>query len=369
MTKKIKVLNICETARGGVGIYQNIIAGLAQRDIEMHHLVPEQDADFLDDTLFLHRFDRPRRGVNATAAMMRRFRRIVDTIDPDLCFFHSSFALACLVQMRARRDRRPALYCPHGWAVSNYPPDSARARLIRALEGRLSGLADSVVCVSKHEAAIARAHGYRGRFEVVENAVPGAAPDAKAGLFADEPSALHLLFVGRQDRQKGFDILARALEASGRADLRLHVIGGKVRDDGPDVTMPRAARAVGWVAHSEIDTWYRSADALIVPSRWEGLPLVIPEALRNGTPVLCSERSGMQDLITRGQTGDHFPLDERALTTLLRGLDKSALRRMRPACRAAFDARFTVDRMLDQLEALVRRMVHQDGAAARRRPA
>ncbi len=367
-------MNICETARGGVGIYQNIIAGLAERNIEMHHLVPKQDADFLDDTLCLHRFDRPRRGVNATMAMMRRFRHVLATIDPDLCFFHSSFALACLVQMRARRDLRPALYCPHGWAVSNYAQDSGKARVIRAIEGRLSGLADSVVCVSQHEAAIATAHEYRGRFEVIENAVPDAAPDARGDLFADTPDALHLLFVGRQDRQKGFDILARALDATGRDDLRLHVIGGKVRGDGPDTIMPGAARAVGWVAHSEIDSWYRSADALIVPSRWEGLPLVIPEALRNGTPVLCAERSGMQDLITRGQTGDHFPLDHDALTALLRGLDKSALRAMRPAARAAFEARFTVERMLDQLEALIRRELRQDGAdqdgvVARRRPA
>lgn len=357
MSKNIKVLNVCETARGGVGIYQNILAGLTDRGIEMHHLVPAQDVDFLESSLTIHPFDRPRRGVKATGAMLRQFRHLLDTINPTVCFFHSSFALAALAQMRARRDRRPALYCPHGWAVANYPQDSAKARLIRAVEGRLSGLADSVVCVSGNEAKIAKTHGYRGRFEVIENAVPDAAPGARADLFADEPSALHLLFVGRQDRQKGFDILARAIDASGRDDLRLHVVGGKVRDDGPDVTMPKAARAVGWVAHSEVDSWYRSADALIVPSRWEGLPLVIPEALRNGTPVLCSERSGMQELVTRGVTGDHFPLDETALTTLLLGLDKSTLRAMRPASRAAFEDRFTVDRMLDQIEDLILRML------------
>lgn len=350
----MRVLNLCETARGGVGSYQRSIAGLEERGIEMHHLVPAQDMDFLGAGLRLHGFDRPRRGTRALAAMLGEFRRLMRDLDPDLCFFHSSFALAGLAALRGRRDRRPALYCPHGWAVASYPEGSAKRRLVQGVEGRLAGLADRVICVSDHERELAGALGYRGHYSLVENAVPEPRQDARYDLFADEPDALHLLFVGRLDRQKGFDILAEAMARAARPDLRLHVVGAAVRGGGPVADLPEGVRMAGWVAPDDLDSWYRSADALVVPSRWEGLPLVVPEALRNSTPALCAERSGMERLISRGVSGDHFPLEAAALAELLQGLDKAKLRAMRPAARAAYTARFSVDRMLDELEAVMR---------------
>lgn len=349
----MRILNICETAHGGVGIYQGYLAELSGDGVEMHYLVPAQDAAFLGSGLTLHTFDRPKRGVRAVAAMRREFRRVLDRVDPDLCFFHSSFALAALADLRWRGDRRPALYCPHGWAVLGYPENTMKSAVVRTVEGCLSGLAARVVCVSENERAVAERHRYAGRFTVIENAVPKPRSDARDDAFSAEPDALHLLFVGRQDYQKGFDVLAKALVAAGRDDLRLHVIGGSVRGDGAPVEVPPHTNMIGWVGQEEIDSWYRSADALIVPSRWEGLPLVIPEAFRNGTPVICSERSDMEKLVNRMHTGDHFPLEVSALTKVLKGLDKQALREMRPACKAAYETRFTTARMLTELKTLL----------------
>lgn len=349
----MRVLNVCETAKGGVGTYQAALAGLSGRGVEMHHLVPAQDADFLGHDATLHCFDRPKRGIASLSAMLSRMRRLVKDLEPDLCFFHSSFALAGLAMLRARDDRRPALYCPHGWAVASHDPASAKGRVIRAIEGRLAGLADRTVCVSHDEKTLADTLGYRGRRVVIENAVPPPRPDARNDLFKEDPEALHLLFVGRLDRQKGFDILASAMRLANRPDLRLHVVGGAVRGDGTKVDIPLGATLVGWVDPGEIDHWHRSSDALIVPSRWEGLPLVIPEALRNGTPVICAERSGMETLVARGETGDHFDLTPEALADVLRGLNKAALRAMRPACRSVYESRFTIDRLLDKLHALM----------------
>ncbi|UWQ23196.1 hypothetical protein [Jannaschia sp. W003] len=44
-----------------------------------------------------------------------------------------------------------------------------------------------------------------------------------------------------------------------------------------------------------------------------------------------------------------FPLDEEALATLLAGLDRAALRAMRPAARAAFERRFALERLVREL--------------------
>ena len=352
--KDLRVLNLCETARGGVGTYQRHIAGLEDRGIEMHHVVPAQDVDFLGDNLRVYAFDRQSRGNKALVAMLREFGAQMRALRPDLCFFHSSFALAGLAGLRARSDRTPALYCPHGWAMASYPDGSIKSRVIRSVESRLGGLADRVVCVSNHEKALAVENGYRGRFTVIENAVPDARADARSDLFAAEPEALHLLFVGRLDRQKGFDLLVDALRKLDRTDIRLHVVGGAVRDSGPQMDLPANARMAGWVSPDRVDDWYASADALIVPSRWEAFGLVVPEALRNGLPVLCSDRGALPDLVEDGRTGRHFALAVPDIAAVLRSLDKSRLRQMRPACRSAYEARFQIGRLLDSLEHLMK---------------
>lgn len=254
--------------------------------------------------------------------------------------------------MRLRRDKRPAIYHAHGWAISAVGPSSLAGGLVRAVEGRLTGLADRVICASSADHELAESLGYRGRLQTLENAVPDARPDARSDLFADEPDHWHLLFVGRLDKQKGFDILAEALRRVRRKDLVVHVVGGAVRNDTDALQIPPFARMVGWVPRAELDTWYRSADAIVVPSRWEGLPLVIPEALANGTPVICSERSGMERLVQRGVTGDHFPLEAAALAEILEGLSKTKLRAMRPACTAAHAQRFSIKRLHTELAAL-----------------
>ena len=346
------ILNLCETAQGGVGIYQTFLSAMNGPDMTHHHLLPAEHADFVGHLPNLHVFDRPRRGPQALANMLRAFDRLVRELDPDICFFHSSFALAGLAVLRLRRDRRPAIYSSHGWAIATVEHSSPTGRMIRAVEGRLTGLADRVVCDSAADQELARRLGYRGRMLTIENAVPDAPPDARDDLFADEPDRLHLLFVGRLDRQKGFDILADALRRVRRTDLVVHVVGAAVRSDGAAVQVPPGARMSGWVPRAQLDDWYRSADALIVPSRWEGLPLVIPDALANGTPVICSQRSGMERLVEPGVTGDHFPLDPAELAAMLDGLDKGALRAMRPACRESHARRFSIARLHDELSTL-----------------
>lgn len=117
--------------------------------------------------------------------------------------------------------------------------------------------------------------------------------------------------------------------------------------------MPSYVNNIGWVDHADLDDWFSFADAVIVPSRWEGLPLVIPEALRNGTPVFCAETSGMEALITRGETGDHFPLSVEAIAATLAGLAANQLAAMRPACRRLYEARYALDHWEAEMTALL----------------
>lgn len=122
---------------------------------------------------------------------------------------------------------------------------------------------------------------------------------AKLGLADDRPI---VLWVGRMAPVKGLDVLLAAwptiLE---RAPTALLVLVG----DGPDsAALQLAARDVqdsvrfaGAAAHEELPDWYRAADLFVLPSRSEGTPNVIVEALACGTPFVASDVGNIRDLL------------------------------------------------------------------------
>jgi len=137
-----------------------------------------------------------------------------------------------------------------------------------------------------------------------------------------------LLFVGRVVRQKGLDVLLDALAGLGNApDWSLDVVG-----DGP-ARVELAARALrlgltervrflGWRGREEMPGLFRSADAFVFPSRDEGMPNAVLEAMASGLPVAATRISGNEELVRHGETGFLVPPDDpgalgEALTRLL----------------------------------------------------
>ncbi|MFC5739258.1 glycosyltransferase [Sinirhodobacter huangdaonensis] len=347
----MKILHICETATGGVASYLNMLGGI-EDGVENVFLVPSCHADAMAPGLRLRLFPSTGRNPRSLFSFLRAAQQTIRDETPDIFFFHSTFALLGLGAMRLSAARRKkAIYCPHGWAYARYPAASSKARLVKSIEGRLCGLADVVINISQSDLTLAQRLEYRGDQRLVENAVIERRASARDDLFASEPEALHLLFVGRHDQQKGLDLLFEAFgEASQqRTNLRLHVLGKTVRRDGTPIPLPQNTFAAGWIGPAEIDDWYSSADAIVVPSRWEGFGLVVPEAFRNGTPALVSDRGALPDLIREGVTGHVFALGDESLLHRLRELDRSDLRAMRPACRATYDARFSVTRFVREI--------------------
>lgn len=347
MASPLKILHTCETAMGGVGVYQKYLAEMSAQVVTQVFLMPQEHAAIMEGDTRVHGYALGKRGLGGVFRQIRALRMAIKREAPDVIVFHSTFSLFALALTRLRRGRakRPRIiYIAHGWAGEQY--SGMKRRLVRAAEGTLCGLADLVVNVSHNDLHTAMRYGYRGSHAVIENAVPDANAGARDDYFATEPGALHLLFVGRFDQQKGLDILldAMAHAQQQRPNLKLHVIGGAVRD-GSSLSLPETVDLIGWVPRDEVDGWCRSADAVVLASRWEGLPLVIPEALRNGTPVVVSQRSGMEKLFDEGKEGFSYPLTVEALAERLVTLDKAQLRGMRPACRALYERRYSMPRL------------------------
>jgi glycosyltransferase involved in cell wall biosynthesis len=138
-----------------------------------------------------------------------------------------------------------------------------------------------------------RRAGARGKVHIVRN-VPERTP---AGRPAKRPPSSSgkrsALFLGRMEvHQKGLDLLLRSIEQAGEGlrDYDFHFVG-----DGPDVAWLHARLAACTGLSSRTSRWtddpggvLSAADLVLMPSRYEGVPLVLLEALAARVPVLAS---------------------------------------------------------------------------------
>jgi glycosyltransferase involved in cell wall biosynthesis len=140
---------------------------------------------------------------------------------------------------------------------------------------------------------------------------PGDSAPLKAALGIPAEVA-HLVFVGNFVEQKGVTDLARALVLLRErgVDFRATLLG-----HGPE--MPEVRRVVeplgdlvrfkSVVSHELLVDVFRSADLFVLPSRREGVGLLVClESLSCGVPVVCSDAGGLPEIVHDGQNGARF---------------------------------------------------------------
>lgn len=59
---------------------------------------------------------------------------------------------------------------------------------------------------------------------------------------------------------------------------------------------------------TDVDVLLQGMDCFALPSRWEGLPLALIEAMASGLPAIASNVSGNTEVIEHGKTGILFPM-------------------------------------------------------------
>ncbi len=124
---------------------------------------------------------------------------------------------------------------------------------------------------------------------------------------------LRVLFVGVYGEQKGvLDLLsALATARAGGVDATLRVVGKPqyARDDVlvrgriAELGLGDAVAFAGVLAADEVRDEYERADVLCLPSRREGLPMVVLEAMACGLPVLATRVGAVPDVVADGETG------------------------------------------------------------------
>jgi glycosyltransferase involved in cell wall biosynthesis len=168
-----------------------------------------------------------------------------------------------------------------------------------------------------------------------------------AGL---DPARRYLLFAGRlDDEQKRVGALLRtfAMLAGQHDGIDLLIAGdgldaGKLRREALELA-PGRVRFLGWISETDaLVRLYNIAECLLLPSRNEGFPAVIGEAMACGTPVAGARVGGVGELVVPEQTGWLFPPnDDDAFALALRFVmaHPEVLAAMRPRARALAEAR------------------------------
>ncbi len=123
-----------------------------------------------------------------------------------------------------------------------------------------------------------------------------------------EEKAIQLLAVGSLIKRKGYDLLFRALALCRTGEYQLTVVGEgpenqALRDLAQELKIDSYIVFVGSVDPDQIPRYFEESDVLVFPSRSEGRPNVVIEAMAASRPVVAFAIAGVTDLIRSNEEG------------------------------------------------------------------
>ncbi len=119
---------------------------------------------------------------------------------------------------------------------------------------------------------------------------------------ARPPGPLRVLFLGRLDWQKGVDRLNAIIRATRRRGVEWRVIGRRVvMEAGPHADETGLPIEPPLHDPAALDAAYDWADVLVLPSRFEGVPLTLLEARRRGCIVIATRVGAVAEAVTEGE--------------------------------------------------------------------
>jgi glycosyltransferase involved in cell wall biosynthesis len=172
--------------------------------------------------------------------------------------------------------------------------------LIRRFMQKSFAAASAVTAVSHATAAsLAQSVDLRS-VEVIPNFVDTAVFRPKAGK-RTTPGTFKLLFVGNLTKRKGADLLAPIMQQLGsRFELRFTtgLRNGRAGKMGPNMV------SIGKLStDQDLVAAYQDCDALLFPSRLEGLPIAPLEAMACAKPIIAANVSSLPEVVANGETG------------------------------------------------------------------
>ncbi|MCC7118163.1 MAG: glycosyltransferase [Anaerolineales bacterium] len=259
--------------------------------------------------------------------------------------------------------RIPVRLATHHGVIENFPLwlERIHAWLIN------SGLANGLVAVSTKTYQIAIDEGIDPRrITMIKN---GIAPLSLERIDRREVRAefdlqendIFLLSVGRLVRQKAHEILISAMPQilKRHPNVKLGICGDgvlrtKLETQIENLRLASSVKLLGrW---DNVSRFLIAADIFVLPSRWEGLPIALLEAMSAGLPVVATNVEGVDEVIVERESGFLVPVENSQLLAeaILKLIDDPRLLiDMGKAAQAQVFENYTEERMCEQYLALM----------------
>lgn len=273
---------------------------------------------------------------------------------PDLVHLHSSKA-GLLGRLACKASGVPCVFTAHGWAFTEGV--STRQRwLYRMLERLAAPLAAKIIAVSEYDKTLALKNSVAtdSRLTLVHNGVADKA-QCTGVVQHREKAEVRLIMVARFEQPKDQPRLLRVLSQLAALPWHLELVG-----DGPGLPGVKAlcqqlgiaAKVTFSGACTDVPQRLAAADAFVLLSHWEGLPLTILEAMSLGLPVVASDVGGVKETLEPSCGFLIPPADDNILLETLQQLINSLPLRaaMGHAARARYLQHFTLARMISDTE-------------------
>lgn len=315
------------------------VDGVPVQRVDAHHVVQTQDAA----------------GILRVQLEIRRFAR---QFEPQLVHSHDAGPILWMYHRVARRNRRPLVVTLHNVMTRKFASALfVLAKLLREADW-VTGVSQAVVDdILSYEPSVA------SRLSVITNGI--VPPVLDESPVPDGPP--RLLCIGRLDEQKGF---ALAIAALARLRERHPSVTLTIAGDGPERSRLIATASelgvddrvdfLGTVGRDRVATLLRECTVVVMPSRFEGLPLVALEAAWAGRPVVAADSPGLSDAVVPGETALMVPAgDPEALASAIAQLlvDPGRAGALGRNARALAADRYTLARCVDEYEMVYHRVV------------
>jgi glycosyltransferase involved in cell wall biosynthesis len=297
-----------------------------------------------------------------------RFALLVRRLRAAVFHAHMSWPFACKWALSAAALARVPAVVGTCQLYVDVPIGPSRRTQMRAL-GRVVGRFIAVSEATRRR--LLDAFGWPpGAVVVVRNAVPAERfavppdPGLRAELSGGRPDLPLVLVPARLHEQKGHDVLLAAA-------ARLPGVRFACAGDGPlSAVLSRRAGDLGvgervrFLGHrDDLPALLAACDLVVLPSRYEGLPICLIEAMAAGRGVVATDIEGTREIVRDGETGILVPVDD---ATALAGAIEAASRpgeaaRLGAAGRARVGEEFSASHMVRAIVAEYDRLLARRG--------
>ena len=211
-----------------------------------------------------------------------------------------------------------------------------------------------------------------GRIEIIFNAITPFKLSADDRISSRQKLGLHendffLLAVGRLVYEKGHEFLIQAIPSVIQSfpNITVGICGsgplfGQLEEQISALALENKVRLLGqWENVREL---LAAADAFVLPSRWEGLPMALLEAMMAGLPVIATRVQGVEEVIENDVQGFLVSLENpgelsKAILQLLSNPDQC--RKMGLAASSRIMQGYTTDQMCQKYLRVIMRLAHK----------